>query len=85
MCLVPAGYGSDRVRRRTKHEPGSSQHNSSSGSGSGQLSHLGAQQISQAAEAAVGWLSNAAAGAAAAAQAALPAAANGLTGSCYRE
>lgn len=37
--------------------------------------------MSQVAEAAVGWLSNAAA----AAQAALPAAANGLTASCLRE
>lgn len=70
------GYGSDRVRRRTKNDS-SSTNNSSSGSRHAS-SQLGAQQLSQVAEAAVGWLSNAAA----AAQAALPAAANGLTSSC---
>jgi hypothetical protein len=73
------GYGSDRVRRRTKNDS-SSTNNSSSGSRHAS-SQLGAQQLSQVAEAAVGWLSNAAA----AAQAALPAAANGLTSSCLRE
>jgi hypothetical protein len=73
------GYGSDRVRRRTKND--SSSNNSSSGS---RYAHS-TQQLSQAAEAAVGWLSHAAAGAAAAAQAALPAAATSLTSSCLGE
>lgn len=73
----PAGYGSDRVRRRTKNDS----NNSSSNGVLHTPSQLGTQQLTQVAEAAVGWLSNAAA----AAQAALPAAANGLTGSCLRE
>jgi hypothetical protein len=77
MCFWCAGYGSDRVRRRTKNDS-----NDSSSNGSRHTpSHLGAQQqLSQVAEAAVGWLSNAAA----AAQAALPSA-NGLTSSCLRK
>lgn len=67
-----AGYGSDRVRRRTKGDSslGSSRHGSVTAASS---------QLSHAAEAAVGWLSNAAA----AAQAVLPA--NGLAAACLRE
>jgi hypothetical protein len=77
MCCCCTGYGSDRVRRRTKNDS-----NESSSNGSRHTpSHLGAQQLSQVAEAAVDWLSNAAA----AAQAALPSAANGLTSSCLRK
>lgn len=66
------GYGSDRVRRRTKGDSSlsSSRHGSVTAA---------ASQISHAAEAAVGWLSNAAA----AAQAALPA--SGLAAACLRE
>uniref|UniRef100_A0A383WL34 LysM domain-containing protein n=1 Tax=Tetradesmus obliquus TaxID=3088 RepID=A0A383WL34_TETOB len=64
------GYGSDRVRRRTKTDS-----NLGSSSSSRHASSA-ATQLTHAAEAAVGWLSNAAA----AAQAALPA--NGITSSC---
>jgi len=60
--ICPAGYGSDRVRRRAR---GDSNLSSSSGPGPG-------SQLATAAEAAVGWLSNAAVQAAQAAQAALP-------------
>lgn len=78
VMVCYAGYGSDRVRRRAKNDSSFS----SSASGAKYIgSHLGAQQLSQVAEAAVGWLSSAAT----AAQAALPAAANGLTTTCLRE
>eukprot|EP00878_Enallax_costatus_P017359 GHUV01018232.1.p1 GENE.GHUV01018232.1~~GHUV01018232.1.p1 ORF type:complete len:298 (+),score=77.12 GHUV01018232.1:530-1423(+) len=69
------GYGSDRVRRRTKGDSGLSRCSSGrngSVSAASQFSHA----ASHAAEAAVGWLSNAAA----AAQAALPT--TGLAAAC---
>ncbi|KAF6257014.1 hypothetical protein COO60DRAFT_49052 [Scenedesmus sp. NREL 46B-D3] len=65
------GYGSDRVRRRAKGDS----HLGASSSSSMHASSA-ATQLTHAAEAAVGWLSNAAA----AAQAALPP--NGLTSTC---
>eukprot|EP00882_Tetradesmus_deserticola_P010968 GHRQ01011602.1.p1 GENE.GHRQ01011602.1~~GHRQ01011602.1.p1 ORF type:complete len:271 (+),score=48.08 GHRQ01011602.1:340-1152(+) len=66
------GYGSDRVRRRAKGD-------SNLGNSSSRHVNSAATQLTHAAEAAVGWLSNAAA----AAQAALPA--NGITSTCLRE